>query len=184
MDDDFLSQLNLDRAIAALIDGLTFDFGPDAASHVAALRKQALDELRQDPRFHSIAGGVYKATIALRQQRVDVARKAASNGITENLRALDLFLWDSRLVDHFTAELRQGEKLIEVKGFALVTNQRTRTRDELKRACRQVSEMNDIMFERNFTSDAAVHEVEARHSRQREISPGGPGMISNSDWRR
>ena len=50
-DDDFVSQLDLARAIAAEIDTLTFEFGPDAATHVAALRKQALDALRQEPRF-------------------------------------------------------------------------------------------------------------------------------------
>lgn len=182
MDDDFAREMDLTRAIAAEIDGLTFEFGPDAASHVAALKKRALDELRLDPRFQSVAGGVYKAQIALRQARIP---RKESNGVEEYRKALDLFLWDSRLIDFFTAELRQGEKLIEVKAFALVTNMRTRTRDELKRACRQVSEMNDIMFERNFTGDAAVREAEARANyREQPISPGGPGMVSNSDWPR
>ena len=117
--DDFLSQLNLDRAIAALIDTLTFDFGPDAASHDAALRKQALDELRQDPRFRSIAAGVYKATLALRQQRIDVARKLQSNGVQEHLRLLDARMWHGRVLDLFIAELKPGEKLLEVGWWKL-----------------------------------------------------------------
>jgi hypothetical protein len=175
----------LARAIAAEIDSLMFEFGPDAAPRVAALRKQALADLTQDPRFQSIAREVYKDRLALRQQRIDVARKLQSNGVNENIRALDLLLWDSRLVDKFTADLRPSEKLIEVKGFALVTNMRTRTRDELKRACRQVSEVNDLMFERNFTPDAEVHAAEARQNRREQpISPGGRGSVSNVDWPR
>ena len=55
MDDDFVSQLDLDRAIAAEIDNLTFEFEPDAASRVAERRKQALADLRQDPRYQAIA---------------------------------------------------------------------------------------------------------------------------------
>lgn len=86
MDDDFASQLNLARAIAAEIDSLTFEFGPDAAPRVAERRKQALAELKQDPRFQSIAREVYKDQLALRQQRIDVARQIQSNGIAENMR--------------------------------------------------------------------------------------------------
>lgn len=182
-DDDFVAQLNLDRAIGALIDTLTFDFGPDAASRVAERRKQALAELKQDPRFQSIAREVYKDRLALQEHRRTVAQKLQGNGVNENLRALDILLWDSRLVDQFTADLLHGEKLIEVRAFALVTTMRTRSRDELKRACRYVTEMNDAQFERNFTSDEAVHAAEARQNQQ-PISPGGRGSVSNSDWPR
>lgn len=63
---------------------------------------------------------------------------------------------------------------------------RTRTRDELKRACRQVSEMNDLQFAKNFTSDEAVREAEARLAqREQPAAPGSRGGgVSNSDWPR
>ena len=184
MDDEFESQLDLARAIAAEIQTLTDEFDVDAASHVAALKKQALDALRRDPRFQAIAQEVGKARIALRRARIDTARRLQSNGVEEHRKALDLLLWDSRLVDHFTAELRQGEKLVEVKGFALVTTMRVRSRDELKKACRQTSEMNDLQFAKNFTSDEAVREAETRATyREQPDAPGSRG-VSNSDWRR
>lgn len=86
-DDDFVSQLNLARAIAAEIDSLTFEFGPDAASRVAERRKQAVAELKQDARFQAIAWEVNKDRLALRQQRIEVARKLQSNGIKEHARS-------------------------------------------------------------------------------------------------
>jgi hypothetical protein len=183
MDDDFAREMDLARAIAAEIDSLTVEFGPDAASRVAARRKQALAELTQDPRFQSIARETYKDRIALRQQRVDVARKLQSNGVTENLKGLGLLLWDSRLLDFFTANLRRDEKLVSYTGFKLVTNMREFTRDGLKRDCRQVSEMNDLMYAKNYTTDADVHAAEARaNQRENPIVPGGRGMVSNTDW--
>jgi hypothetical protein len=86
-------------------------------------------------------------------------------------------------VDKLTADLQRDEKVIEVKPFAVVTNRRTRTRAELKAAVRTVTQLNDTMFERGFTSDGAVREVEARHNqREQPISPGGRGSVSNPDW--
>lgn len=166
-------------------EALRHEYGPDCEGDIRDIDQKLEAEIAKDPLLAYASGLFYKATIRLRQRRIDVARKLQSNGVNENLRALDLFLWDSRLVDHFMAELRQGEKLIEIKAFALVTNMRTRSRDELKRACRQVSEMNDQKFEQNFTSDAAVHEAEARQNqRENPIAPGSKGHVSNSDWPR
>ena len=180
MDDDFASQLNLDGAIAALIDTLTFDFGPDAQSHVAALRKQALDELRQEPRFQSIAGGVYRAGIALRRERMDVAAKLQSNGIKEHANELDARMWHGRILDLFTAELQPREKLLEVHWWRLVTTLRTRTYHELKAGCRMSVETNDAMFERNFDSDATRRAAEAaEHER---LNPPPPQYGRNLDF--
>jgi hypothetical protein len=171
--------------IEKMREALRHDFGPDAESDIREIDRAIESEIAKDPLLAYASNLFYKANIRLRQQRIEVARKLQSNGINENLYSLDILLWDSRLVDQLTVDFRPGEKLIEVKPFALVTNMRTRTRDELKRACRQLSEMNDTMFARNFTSDAEVHAAEARQ-RQREnsISPGGRGSVSNSDWRR
>jgi hypothetical protein len=182
--DDFVSQLDLARAIAAEIDSLTFEFGPDAASHVAALRKQALEQLRQEPRFQAIAREVGQARIAVRQQRIALARKLQSDGIAENRDALDLFLWDSRLIDFFVAHLRPGEKLVAVTGFTLTTNMQVHTRAQIKTACRMNVEMNDAAFQKNFTSDEAVHEAEARAAYREQVAAPGRTGVSNSDWRR
>lgn len=185
MDDDFVSKLSVDRLIAADIDTLPAEFDVDAASHVAQLQKQALEDARRDPRYQANATRVGQARIALRRQRIDTARRLQSDGIAENRQALELFLWDSRLVDFFVADLRQGERLVEVKGFALVTDMRVRSRDELKRACRQTSEMNDIQFQKTFTPDAEVQAAELRQSmRENPIQPGGRGSVFNSDWPR
>jgi hypothetical protein len=182
--DGFASQLNVDRLIAADIDSLSDEFDVDAASHVAALKRDALDDARRDPRYQANATRVGQARIALRRRRIDAARRLQSNGVEETRHALDQFLWDSRLVDFFVADLRQGEKLVEVSGFALVTNMRVRTRDELKRACRMSVEMNDANFARNFTSDEKVREVEARLAEvSKPVAPGSTG-VSNSDWPR
>jgi hypothetical protein len=183
MDENFKLRLDLAHVIAAEIQTLTDEFDVDAASRVAERRKQALAELKQDPRFQSIAREVQKDRLALLEQRRTVAQKLQSNGVTENLGAFEYWLWDSRLVDKLTVDLRRDEKVIEVKPFAVVTNQRVRSRSELKQACRYVTELNDTMFERQFTSDQAVREVEARHNQQ-PASPGGRGSVSNSDWPR
>lgn len=111
-----------------------------------------------------------QAMLALAAKRKAEAVKPPSNGVADRINALTFWLWDSRLIDHFVADLRHDERLIEVKGFALITNLRNRTRAELKQACRYVTELNDQMFERNFTSDQAVREVEARQA-QREQPP-------------
>ena len=94
MDDEFESQLDLARAIAAEIQTLMDEFDVDAASHVAALKKRALEALWQDPRFLAIAHEVGKARIALRRARIDTARRLQSNGVTENMSALEYWLWD------------------------------------------------------------------------------------------
>lgn len=181
--DDFEHELNLARAIAAEIQTLTDEFDVDAASRVAERRKQALAELKREPRFQSIAREVYKDRLALLEQRRTVAQKLASNGVTEHLGAFAYWLWDSQLVDKLITDLQRDEKVIDVKPFAVVTNRRTRTRAELKAAVRTVTQLNDAMFERNFTSDQAVREVEARHNQQ-PIAPGSRGTVSNSDWPR
>lgn len=160
------------------------EYGPDATTIIAEIDRDLEAQLQKDPLLMYAGDLFYKANIALRKQRIDLARKLQDNGIEQNRHALDLFLWDSRLIDFFVADLRQGEKLVEVKGFALVTTMRTRSRSELKKACRTTSEMNDQMFEKNFTSDEAVHEAEMRASyREQPAAPGRTG-VSNSDWRR
>jgi hypothetical protein len=55
-----------------------------------------------------------------------------SNGVKEHSREPDLRMWGGRLLDTFIAGLQPGEKLVEVKWFAFVTDQRTRSRAELK----------------------------------------------------
>jgi hypothetical protein len=169
--------------IEKMRETLRHNFGPDAESDIREIDRAIESEIAKDPLLAFASNLFYRAGIRLRQQRIEVARKLQSNGINENLYSLDILLWDSRLVDQLTVDFRPGEKLIEVKPFALITNQRTRSRDELKRACRQVSEMNDQMYEKNFTGDAAVREAEARLNQQ-PIAPGSRGTVSNSDWPR
>ena len=79
-------------------------------------------------------------------------------------------MWDSRLIDFFVAGLQRDEKLVEVSGFVLKTNQRSFTRAELKRACRMNVEIDDAAFQKNFTNDDEVHAAEARLA-QREPPP-------------
>jgi len=171
--------------IEKMREALRHDFGPDAENIIAEIDRDLEAQMQKDP-FLMYAGELfYKASIGLRRQRIDAARKLQSDGIAENRHALELFLWDSRLIDFFVADLRQGEKLVEVKGFALVTNMRVRSRAELKGACRQTSEMNDQQFQKTFTPDAEVQAAELRQSmRENPIVPGGRGSVSNSDWPR
>jgi hypothetical protein len=171
MDNDFKTQLDLAHAIADIIDGLTFEFGPDAASHVAALQKLAIELMRQDPRYVAIADGVGRARIALRQQRVDVARKLQSNGVKENERTLNARMWTAggyqRGLDNWISEFQQNEKLIEVGWWELVTTRRTAVRAEIKALCRTVTETNNARFESTFISDAEIHAAE-NAERERE----------------
>jgi|GEM_PF-5797314 len=107
-----------------------------------------------------------QATLALAAMRKAEAVKPQSNGVADRINALSFWLWDVRLIEHFVADLRPDERLINVKPFVLETNQRSRTRDELKQACRFVTELNDQMFERQFNSDQAVHELETQQAAQ------------------
>ena len=95
-DGDFV---DLDRAIAAVINSLSDEFDVDAASHVAALKKAALEDLQRDPRYQATATRVGQARIALRRARIDVARKLQSNGVQENLALLDARMWHGRVLD-------------------------------------------------------------------------------------
>jgi hypothetical protein len=163
---------------------LRAEYGPDCESAIAQIDRDLEAQMQKDPLLMYASELFYKANIALRRQRIDTARRLQDSGIAQNRHALELFLWDSRLIDFFVADLRQGEKLVEVKGFALVTTMRTRSRSELKKACRMTVEMNDVAFEKNFTSDEAVREAEARAAyREQPLAPGSTG-ISNSDWPR
>jgi hypothetical protein len=163
-------------------EALRAEYGPDAENIIAEIDRDLEAQLQKDPLLMHAGELFYKANIALRKQRIDTARRLRSDGIAENRGQLELFLWDSRLIDHFTADLRQGERLVQVTGFTLVTNMRTRSRDELKKACRMTVEMNSAAFEKNFTSDAMVHEAEARAAyREQAAAPGRTG-VTNSDW--
>jgi hypothetical protein len=165
-------------------EALRAECGPDADSAIAEIDRDIELQIQKDPLLNYAADLFSRATIALRRQRIDVARRLQSDGIAENRHALELFLWDSRLVDFFVADLKPGERLVEVKGFNLVTNHRVRSSDELKRACRQVSEMNDLQFQKTFTPDAEVQAAELRAAyREQPAAPGRTG-VSNSDWRR
>ena len=66
-----------------------------------------------------------QAGIALRHQRIDVARRLQSNGIAEHASLLDARLWHGRVLDLFIAELRTDvrppERLVEVRWWELVT---------------------------------------------------------------
>lgn len=170
--------------IEKMRSALRDEYGPDATTIIAEIDRDLEAQMAKDPLLMYAGDLFFKANIALRRQRIDTARRLQSNGIAENRGALELFLWDSRLVDFFVADLRQGEKLVEVKGFNLVTNMRVRSRSELKAACRQTSEMNDQQFQKTFTSDAEVQAAEARAAyREQPAAPGRTG-VTNSDWRR
>jgi hypothetical protein len=171
--------------IGKMRDALRAEFDVDAEGSIAEIDRAIESEIAKDPLLAYASNLFYKAGIALRHQRIDVARRLQSNGVTENMSALEYWLWDARLIDTFVANLRQGEKLVEVKGFTLTTNQRVHARAGLKTACRMTVEMNDANFARNFTSDEKVHEVEARHAQlENPILPGSRGSVSNSDWPR
>lgn len=171
---------DLDRAIAAMINSLSDEFDVDAASHVAALKKAALEDLQRDPRYQATATRVGQARIALRRVRIDVARKLQSNGVQENLALLDARLWHGRVLDLFIAELKPGEKLVEVHWWKLVTTLRTRTYHELKMACRMVVETNDAQFERNFESDETRRAAEAAEAER--ANPRAPMYGRNTDF--
>ena len=126
MDDDFASQLNLDRAIAALgVDGLTFEFGLTPHPVAAAAEKAGAGgaETRSaSPIYGYFEREVRKDHIALRNQRTEVARKSAvQRHGAEGAQLLDARLWHGRVFDLFIAELKPGEKLTEVHWWKLVT---------------------------------------------------------------
>jgi hypothetical protein len=183
MADDLVSKLDRARMIDELINRLD-KFGSKAESRKAARRAQALELVRQDPLYVAIANEVYKDEIALRQTEIDGARKAASNGVAENMRALSARLWIAegyqRVFDHFVSQMRRDEKLTAVGWWTLTTNQREFTRAELKRGCRTNAESNDARFESQFISDDAIRQEE-RIEKERE-NPSGPMYGRNLDY--
>lgn len=172
------------KSIDRMRDAFRAEFDVDAENDIRDIDRAIESEIAKDPLLAFASNLFYRAGIRLRQQRIDTARRLQSNGVNENLHTLELYLWDPRLVDQFTADLRQGERLVEVKGFSLVTNHRARSRAEIKSACRMAVEMDSARFERNFTSDEKVREVEARLAEvSKPVAPGSTG-VSNSDWPR
>jgi len=171
--------------IEKMREALRHDFGPDAESSIAEIDRDLELQMQKDPLLCHAADLFYKASIKLRQQRIDTARRLQSNGVEENRHALELLLWDSRLIDFFVTHLRPGEKLLAVTGFTLTTNMQVHTRAQIKTACRMTVEMNPAQFERSFVSDAQVREAEARQNqRENPIAPGSRGNVFNSDWPR
>ena len=105
-----------------------------------------------------------------------------SNGVQENLALLDARMWHGRVLDLFIAELKPGEKLLEVYWWKLVTTLRTRTYHELKAACRMVVETNDTQFERSFESDETRRAAEAAEAER--ANPTAPQCGRNTDFPR
>jgi hypothetical protein len=180
-DDDF----KLDALIAADIDSLSDEFDIDAASHVAELRKQALDDARRDPRYQANAVRVRQARVALRRARIDLARKQQSNGIPELLPLLEKRFWDGRVLENLRAMVKPQERILVVGYFVIETSQRRITRAEAKRYGRTVAESNDGLYARQFVNDDVIRQAEAAE-RSREEQPFVPGRtgVSNSDWGR
>ena len=135
--------------------------------------------MQKDPLL-AYAGHLYRAGIKLRQQRIDTARRLQSNGITEHAQTLDARMWHGRVLDLFIAELKPGEKLLEVYWWKLVTTLRTRTYHELKAACRMVVETNDTQFERSFESDETRRAAEAAEAER--ANPTAPQCGRNLDF--
>jgi hypothetical protein len=156
-------------------DAFRAEFDVDAEGSIAEIDRALEAQMEKDPLLMYAGDLFYRASIEMRQKRIALARKLQSDGIAENMSALEYWLWDGRLIDQCRSELRKrpGEKLVQVSGFVLVTNHRSFTRAELKRACRMTVEIDDASFERNFNSDAAVHEVEARAAERERPNPYG-----------
>lgn len=166
--------------IEKMREALRHDFGPDCASHIAAIDRELELAIQRDPLLAYASDLFYKAGIALRHERMDVAAKLQSNGIKEHANELATRMWHGRILDLFVAELQPREKLLEVHWWRLVTTLRTRSYHELKAGCRTVTETNDAYFERNFESDATRHAAEAaEHER---LYPTAPQYGRNLDF--
>lgn len=168
--------VRIDKMRAAL----RADFGPDCESAIAQIDRDLEAQMQRDPLLTYASGLFYKATLALRQQRIDTARKLQSNGVKENLGLLDARHWSGRVLDFFIAELKPNEKLIAVDWWKLTTNLRVRTYHELKVGCREMSETNDSYFERNFESDATRRQAEAAEAER--ANPPAPLGGRNLDF--
>jgi hypothetical protein len=166
--------------IEKMRENLRHDFGPDAESTIAAIDREIELQLEKDPLLAHARDLFYRAGIRLRQQRIDVARRLQSNGIAEHASLLDARLWHGRILDLFIAELKPGEKLLEIHWWKLVTNLRTRTYHELKSACRMVVETNDTQFERSFESDETRRQAEAAEAER--AKPTAPQYGRNLDF--
>lgn len=163
----------IDRMRAALRD----EYGLDAENTIAQIDRDIELQLQKDPLLNYAADLFSRASIALRRQRIDVARKLASNGVQENLALLDARMYAGRTLDAFIAGLQPGEKLLPggegVGWWKLTTNQRTVSRAELKRQARTSAEIDDHLFEAHFEpSDAAVaHAESAEAERNNPTAP-------------
>jgi hypothetical protein len=166
--------------IERMRQALRHDFGPDAENAIAQIDRDIEAQMQKDPLLAYASGLFYRAGIALRHQRIDVARRLQSNGIAEHAQTLDARLWHGRVLDLFIADLKPGEKLVEVHWWKLVTTLRTRTYHELKAACRMVVETNTAQFERSFESDETRRQAEAAEAER--ANPRAPQYGRNLDF--
>lgn len=166
--------------IEEMRQNLRVEFEGDAESSIAEIDRAIELQMLKDPLYVFASELFYRAGIALRRQRIDVARKQQSNGIAENMNVLDARLYRGRLFDFLVGDLRPGEKLLEVGWWALKTNQRELTRAGLKAACRMSVETNDAAFERNFVSDANVRAAEA--AERERANPPAAQYGRNTDF--
>ena len=154
--------------------------GPAGDDLVAEIDRQLEARIVADPLFQFAALEFEKAERAMRIRAIEAAQKAADNGVTAALGALDARMWHGRILDLFISELKPGEKLLEVHWWKLVTTLRTRTYHELKAGCRMSVETNDAYFERNFDSDATRHAAEA--AERERTNPPAPQYGRNLDF--
>ena len=84
------------------------------------------------------------------------------------------------MVELFIAELKPGEKLLEVHWWKLVTTLRARSYAELKASCRMSVETSDVYFERNFDSDATRRAAEEAENLR--LNPPAPQYGRNLDF--
>jgi hypothetical protein len=159
---------------------LRADFGDAAEPVIAQIERDTEAQRQRDPLRVFANDRFYRAAIELKLSQTDIARRLQSNGIVEHAQTLDARIWHGRVLDLFIAELKPGEKLIEVHWWKLVTTLRTRTYHELKAACRMVVETNDAQFERSFESDETRRAAEAAEAER--ANPRAPQYGRNLDF--
>jgi hypothetical protein len=167
---------------------LRAEFDVDAERSIAEIDRALEAEIAKDPLLAYASNLFYRAAIALRNQRIDVARKLQSNGVAENVEEMHGLAFNSHQIDALTRLMAPGERYLPGQSTprGLRTSLRIYPRSELTAACRTSAQMNDAKFARGFPNEAEVAAAEERlaEANKPPIAPGSRGTVSNSDWPR
>ena len=111
---------------------------------------------------------------AIERERVDGRLKpwSAAGEIEKNLVGFAKWRYEPRLIDFLRTQLRPGETITAVEPREVLTSLRVWPRAELQTSCRTVTERGDVVFTRQFPSEAEIDALiveDAKNSQPAEV---------------